>query len=162
MTSKDALAWIDRHLYDPRLESEALLRKRWAWVWMLATLVFVLLMCFLFLIILQLWPLWYYGAAFLLGYGIAFSVYPRAKRFDLVINLLFSYFIIFVFFAILETGGLFTSLGFVFIGMNCAMGSVTGGEIEMDCQHVCTILFNNHSCLAFYIHILATPDYITL
>jgi len=152
--------WVDQYLYDPRLESEALLRKRWAWLWMLSTLVFVLLMCFMFYIIFQLWPLWYYGAAFLLGYGIAFSVYPKAKRFDLVINLLFSYFMISIFFGILETGGMFTSLGMIFIGFNCAMGSVLAGKIRwtigMFALYCLTIILAG--ILQPY---LSTPDYIT-
>jgi len=158
--SKNLLNRIDQYLYDPRLDSEALLRKRWAWLWMLTTLVFVLLMCFLFLIIFQLWPIWYYGAAFLLGYAVAFSVYPKAKRFDLVINLLFSYFMISIFFGILETGGLFTSLGMIFIGINCAMGSVLAGKIRwtvgMFALYCLTIILAG--ILQPY---LSTPDYIT-
>jgi len=158
--TKKLINWVDQYLYDPRLTSEELLRKRWAWVWMLTTLVFVLFMWFVYYIVFQLWPLWYYCTAFLLGYAVAFSVYPRTKRFDLVINLLFSCFIIIVFFSILETGGLFTSLGTIFIGMNCAMGSVLAGKIRwtigMFALYALTII------LAGILQpFLQTPDYIT-
>lgn len=128
-SKQEILTWIDRHLADSRLEPEALLRKRWAWIWMVVTCAGVIFSTILFLV-LDVLQAWWAGPAFLLGYAIAFPLFRRFRRFDLVMNILFSYFIIVIFFAMLKLGGLKTSLGFVFIGINCAMGSVLAGRIR--------------------------------
>mgnify|MGYP001209083675 CR=1 FL=1 len=104
--SHTILARIDQYLYDQRLESEMLLRKRWAWIWMMVTFVGSIFSVFLFLFVMNLWPLSWVGFAFLAGYVVALPLYRRSKRFDLVINLLFSYFIVVIFFAILQVGGI--------------------------------------------------------
>ena len=121
---------IDQYLFDQRLEPETLLRKRWAWIWMMVTLIGSVFSMFLFLFILELWPLKWVGGFFLAGYAVALPIYRRSKRFDLVINILFAYFIIVIFFAILKVGGLPYNLGFIFIGLNCAMGSVLAGNLR--------------------------------
>ena len=130
VTGREIVNRIDRHLSDPRLEPEALLRKRWAWIWMVVTFVWVLITVFFELVILKTWPIWWAGAAFIVSYLVGFPVFRRSKRFDLVINIVFSGFIIIIFFTMLQIGGLTTSLGFVFIGMNCAMGSVLAGNLR--------------------------------
>lgn len=150
---------IDQYLFDQRLEPEMLLRKRWAWIWMMVTLIGSVLSVFLFLFILKLWPLMWVGLVFLAGYAVALPIYRRSKRFDLVINLLFSYFIIVIFFAILKVGGLPSNLGYIFIGLNCAMGSVLVGNLRW------TIFLFLLYCSTIVItgilqpH-LVTPDYI--
>lgn len=160
VTGREIVNRIDRHLSDPRLEPEALLRKRWAWIWMVVTFVWVLITVFFELVILKTWPIWWAGAAFIVSYLIGFPVFRRSKRFDLVINIVFSGFIIIIFFTMLQIGGLTTSLGFVFIGMNCAMGSVLAGNLRwtigMFVLYCATILFTG--ILQPY---LTTPDYIT-
>ena len=120
---------IDRHLADSKLEPEALLRKRWAWIWMVVTCAGVIFSTILFLV-LDVLQAWWAGPAFLLGYAVAFPLFRRFRRFDLVMNILFSYFIIVIFFAMLKLGGIQTSMGLVFIGINCAMGSVLAGKIR--------------------------------
>ena len=130
ITSEKIVSWIDDHLFDHRLEPEMLLRKRWAWIWLMVTLIGSAFSVFLFLFVLNLWPLAWVGVTFLAGYVVALPIYRRARRFDLVINLLFSYFIILIFFAILQVGGLPTNLGYIFIGLNCAMGSVLAGNLR--------------------------------
>lgn len=153
------LSRIDQYLFDQRLEPEMLLRKRWAWIWMMVTLIGSVLSVFLFLFILRLWPLMWVGVVFLAGYAVALPIYRRSKRFDLVINLLFSYFIIVIFFAILQVGGLPSNLGYIFIGLNCAMGSVLAGNLRW------TIFLFLLYCSTIVItgilqpH-LVTPDYI--
>lgn len=129
ITRKEAISQVDRYLFDPRLGAEALLRKRWAWIWMVVTFVgvFFSIIAFLFL---GFWQFWWPGPAFIVGYAIAFPLFRRLIRFDLVMNILFSYFIIVIFFALLKVGGIKTSMGFVFIGINCAMGSVLVGKVR--------------------------------
>lgn len=121
---------IDQYLFDERLEPELLLRKRWAWIWMMVTFIGSLCSVILFLFVLNLWPLTWIGMIFLAGYAVALPIYRKSRRFDLVINLLFSYFIIVIFFAIIQVGGLPTNLGYIFIGLNCAMGSVLAGNLR--------------------------------
>ena len=128
--SEKIVSRIDQYLFDERLEPELLLRKRWAWIWMMVTFIGSVFSVILFLLVLDLWPLAWIGVAFLAGYALALPMYRRAKRFDLVLNLLFSYFIIVIFFAILQVGGLPTNLGYIFIGLNCAMGSVLAGNLR--------------------------------
>ncbi|MBN2612549.1 MAG: response regulator [Bacteroidales bacterium] len=160
VTGREIVNRIDRYLADPRLEPEALLRKRWAWIWMVVTFVFVLITAFFELVILKAWPIWWVGAAFGVSYLIGFPVFRRSKRFDLVINIVFSIFIIVVFFAMLQIGGLTTSMGFVFVGLNCAMGSVLAGNLRwtigMFILYCSTILF-----VGILQPYLTTPDYIT-
>lgn len=150
---------VDNYLHDQRLEPELLLRKRWAWIWMMVTLIGSVFSVILFLFVLNLWPLQWVGYAFLAGYVLALPLYRRSKRFDLVINLLFSYFIIVIFFAILEVGGIPSNLGYIFIGLNCAMGSVLAGNIRWT-----IFLFLLYCATILTIGILqpdlVTPDYI--
>ena len=157
--SHTILARIDQYLYDQRLESEMLLRKRWAWIWMMVTFVGSIFSVFLFLFVLNLWPLKWVGFAFLAGYVVALPLYRRSKRFDLVINLLFSYFIVVIFFAILQVGGLPSNLGYIFIGLNCAMGSVLAGNLRWT-----IFLFILYCATIVLIGILqpqlTTPDYV--
>ena len=129
ISRKETISQVDRYLFDPRLGPETLLRKRWAWIWMVVTFVgvFVSTIAFLFLGFSQLW---WPGPAFIVGYAIAFPLFRRLIRFDLVMNILFSYFIIVTFFTLLKVGGITTSMGFVFIGINCAMGSVLVGKVR--------------------------------
>ena len=160
MTRSDKIvSRIDQYLFDERLEPEQLLRKRWAWIWMMVTFIGSLSSVILFLLVLDLWPLAWIGVAFLTGYAVAIPVYKRAKRFDLVINLLFSYFIIVIFFAILQVGGLPTNLGYIFIGLNCAMGSVLAGNLRWT-----IFMFLLYCSTIIGIGILqpqlSTPDYI--
>ena len=76
---------------------------------------------FIELVVLKLWPIWWFGVVFVLGYAVGFPLFRRLKRFDLVINIVFTVFTTAAMFAMLQVGGLTHSLGFVFIGMNCAM-----------------------------------------
>lgn len=150
---------IDQYLFDQRLEPEMLLRKRWAWIWMMVTLIGSVFSVFLFLFILKLWPLIWVGVFFLAGYAVALPIYRRSKRFDLVINILFAYFIIVIFFAILRVGGLPYNLGYIFIGLNCAMGSVLAGNLRWT-----IFLFLLYCSTIVFVGILQphllTPDYI--
>lgn len=128
--SGEILSRIDSYLYDPRLKPEELLQKRWAWIWLLYTFVFVVITSFLELFVLNVWPLRWFAVMFLAGYAISFPLFRRVKRFDLVINILFTVFITGAMFAMIQTGGLTTSMGFVFIGLNCAMGSILAGNLR--------------------------------
>ena len=130
LTKENFISRVDRYLFDERLDPEMLLRKRWAWIWMMVTLIGSVFSVVLFLFILKLQPLTWVGVTFLAGYGVAFPLYRRSERFDLVINLLFSYFILIVFFAMLQVGGIPSNLGYIFIGLNCAMGSVLAGNLR--------------------------------
>jgi signal transduction histidine kinase/DNA-binding response OmpR family regulator len=160
LTIKEVIAWIDRYLADPRLSSEALLRKRWAWLWMVVTFIMVLITVLYLLLVLNVWPLWWSGAAFIGCYLVAFLLYNRVQRFDLVINITFSLFIIFIFFAMLQIGGFPSSMGFVFVGVNCAMGSVLAGNLRwtvgMFILYCVTIVL-----VGIFQPFLETPDYIT-
>ncbi|MCY1718888.1 ATP-binding protein [Prolixibacteraceae bacterium Z1-6] len=157
---KEIINRIDCHLADQRLDPEAKLRKRWAWIWMVVTFVFVVLSIAVTLFVWNLWPLSWFGIMFLLGYAIGFPVYRRARRFDLVINILFTVFTTGAMFAMLQTGGLTTSLGYVFIGMNCAMGSILAGNLRwtigMFIWYCITVLI-----VGIFQPVLATPEYIT-
>lgn len=154
------IARIDRYLADPRLEPEAQLRKRWAWIWMVVTFVFVVITYFVGLVVLKLWPIWWFGAVFLAGYAIGFPLFRRLMRFDLVINIVFTVFTTAAMFAMLQVGGLTHSLGFVFIGMNCAMGSILAGNLRwtigMFAWYCITILI-----VGIFQPSLTTPDFVT-
>jgi len=160
IASTKIIEWIDRYLEDPRLDREKQLRKRWAWIWMVVTFIFVLLSIYVTLFIWKLWALSWFGFLFLLGYGIGFPLYRQIKRFDLVINILFTVFTTGAMFAMLQSGGLTTSLGYVFIGMNCAMGSILAGNIRwtigMFIWYCFTILI-----VGVFQSSLTTPEYIT-
>ena len=114
LSKQEILSWIDRYLEDPRLKPEALLRKRWAWIWMVVSCTGVVFSTIIFISI-GFWHFWWHFPAFILGYAVALFLFPRVRRFDLVLNILFSYFIIITFLAMLKLGGLHTSQGFVFI-----------------------------------------------
>lgn len=129
-TRKDIIDWIDKYLADPRLEPEELLRKRWAWIWLVVTFIGSLFSILLFLFVFKHWPLWYYGVAFSAAYFVAFPLYRRLKRFDLVLNILFSFFIIDMFFGMLHYGGIPNNMGLIFIGINCAVGSTLVGNLR--------------------------------
>ncbi len=154
------LARIDRYLADPRLEPEEQLRKRWAWIWMVVTFVFVVITSFIELVVLKLWPIWWFGVVFVLGYAVGFPLFRRLKRFDLVINIVFTVFTTAAMFAMLQVGGLTHSLGFVFIGMNCAMGSILAGNLRwtigMFAWYCITILI-----VGIFQPSLTPPDFIT-
>ncbi len=157
---RQILARIDKYLADPRLEPEAQLRKRWAWIWLVVTAVFVLITASITLFIFKAWPLWWFGAMFMIGYAISFPLYRHVRRFDLVINIYFIVITTAAMFAMLQTGGLNTSLGYVFIGMNCAMGSILAGNLRwtigMFAWYCITILI-----VGLVQSSLSTPEYIT-
>jgi signal transduction histidine kinase/DNA-binding response OmpR family regulator len=159
LSNNKIVSGIDKYLFDQRLDSEMLLRKRWAWIWMMVTFVGSVFSVILFLFVLKLWPLKWVGFAFLAGYVVALPLYRSSKRFDLVINLLFSYFILIIFFAILQVGGLPSNLGYIFIGLNCALGSVLAGNLRWT---IFLFLLYCSTILAIGVmqpH-LTTPDYI--
>ena len=94
LTKKKVVNWIDHYLADPRVEPEALLRKRWAWIWMMVTFAGALSACFLNFLILKLQPLWWCGTAIILGFIAGLIIIRQTQRFDLVINVIFSFFIL--------------------------------------------------------------------
>jgi signal transduction histidine kinase/DNA-binding response OmpR family regulator len=157
---QEILARIDRYLYDPRLDAEALLRKRWAWLWLIFTFIGVSGTIIYYLGVLKTWPTAWSGAVFMAGYIIGFPIYRRAKRFDIVLNLIFTLFIITIFFTILQIGGLPTNLGYVFVGLNCSMGSVLAGNkrwtIGLFGLYLLTIIL-----VGVFQPYLETPEYIT-
>ena len=159
-TSKEIIARIDRHLADPRLESEAQLRKRWAWIWMVVTFVGSLSSVAFFLFVLNYWEMFWFSGTMIAGFLVAFPLFRWSVRFDLVMNILYSFFIIITFFAILQSGGLTTSMGFVFIGINCAMGSVLAGNVRwtigLFILYCLTIIL-----VGIFQPFLITPDYLT-
>ncbi len=159
LTKEEITTWIDNHLADPRLEPEALLRKRWAWIWMVVTFAGVLAACIMNFI-LKMPPFWWCGAAYIMGFVVGFIIYPRTKRFDLVINILFSFFILLGFFIMVQSGGLKTSLGSIYIGINCIMVSALAGNLRW------TIGMFLFYCLTIGLlgildPMLETPEYIT-
>jgi signal transduction histidine kinase/DNA-binding response OmpR family regulator len=160
ISGKEIIARIDQYLADPRLDAESQLRKRWVWLWLVVTCAFVLVTVSVTLLVFRVWPLWWFGAVFIAGYFIVFSLYRRALRFDLVVNIIFSIFILAALFAILQVGGLISSMGYVFIGMNCAMGSILAGNLRwtigMFVLYCITILL-----VGFFQPLLTTPAYIT-
>lgn len=160
MKRYSVISWVDSYLFDERLQPEEQLRKRWSWIWMVVTFVGVLFSTFFFLFVLELWPIWWFGCAMICSYLISFPLFKRIKRFDLVINLMFSFFIVLAFLVILQVGGLTTSLGFIFIGFNCAMGSVLAGRLKW------TVAMFTIYCLSIILvgilqPQLETPIYIT-
>lgn len=130
MLGNGIISWIDNYLKDERLKPVEQLNKRWAWIWMVVTFIGSLFSSFLFLFVLKLWPIWWFGFAMIVSYLISLPLFRRIKRFDLVINLMFSFFIVLAFIVLLQVGGLPSSLGFIFIGFNCAMGSVLAGRLK--------------------------------
>lgn len=160
ISGKEIIARIDRYLADPRLDDEAQLRKRWAWVWMVVTCVFIVITSFIELVVLKLWPLWWFGSVFLIGYVIGLPLFRKAKRFDLVINILFSVYIVAALFALLQVGGLTTSLGFIFIGMNCAMGSILAGNLRWTAG-LCALYCITILVVGIFHSSLTTPEFIT-
>lgn len=151
---------IDNYVADPRLSPEEQLRKRWALIWMLSTLLGVIASIIYFLFILKLWPLTWVGVMFIMGYTFLFLLYPRILRFDLVCNIIFAIFTLMVFFAMLQTGGLSSSLGFVFVGINAAMGSVLVGNLRWTIA-MFTLYCSTIVALGIAQPYLQTPDYIT-
>ncbi len=158
-TSKKVIAWIDRHLADPRLEPEALLRKRWTWLYMLVN--FIGLTCMTGLgYVWEIYPILWFGYALIITQIVAIPLFRVSKRFDLVLNISYGIIVILAFAVMLQTGGLTTSMGFVFIGINCAMGSVLAGNLRwtigMFVLYCTTIIL-----LGVLQPYLVTPDYIT-
>lgn len=151
---------MDRYLADSRLDAEAQLRKRWAWVWLVVSCVFIVITSFLELVVLKLWPLWWFGAVFVTGYAIGLPLFRRLKRFDLVINILFSVFIVVALFAMIQVGGYTTSLGFIFIGMNCAMGSILAGNLRWTIG-LCILYCVTILIVGIFHSSLTTPAFIT-
>ncbi|WP_167605072.1 ATP-binding protein [Maribellus sediminis] len=151
---------IDSYVADPRLSPEEQLRKRWALIWMFSTLLGVIASIIYFLFILKLWPLIWVGVMFIMGYTFLFLLYPRVLRFDLVCNIIFAIFTLMVFFAMLQTGGLSSSLGFVFVGINAAMGSVLVGNLRWTIA-MFTLYCSTIVALGIAQPYLQTPDYIT-
>ncbi|MBS3807159.1 MAG: response regulator [Bacteroidales bacterium] len=160
LTKKRVVGWIDRYLADSRLEPEALLRKRWAWTWMVVTFAGTLFACLVNFLVLKLHPLWWCGSTMILVFLLGFIIYRRAKRFDLVINVIFSFFILLGFLAMVQTGGLRTSMGFIYIGINCMIVSALAGNqrwtIGMFLFYCLTI-----ALLGMFQPHLQTPKYIT-
>lgn len=151
---------IDNYLYDPRLRQDILLQKRWAWIWMVFTCFGVGTTILLFAVtIWQPWMIWIF-ITFSLCYLFAFYLYPLARRFDLVVNIIYSIFIIVITYVILRLGGFPSSLGLVFAGLNCAMGSILVGSIRwtigMFVLYILTII--SIGILQPY---LETPSYVT-
>lgn len=158
-TGKEIIAWIDRHLEDPRLDSEVLLRKRWTWIWMIVNLIGITFMTILG-IVYKLNPILWFGYALFLCHIVAIPIFRKSKRFYLTINITYSIIIVLAFLVMLQVGGLRTSLGFVFIGLNCAMGSVLAGNLRW------TIGMFTLYCLSIILiggfqPFLETPNYIT-
>ncbi len=160
LNGKILIEWIDGYLDDPRLDSETQLRKRWAWIWLVVTGVLSVFSAAVTLFVFKLWPLWWFGVMFLAGYAIAFPLYRRAMRFDLVINIFFIGCITGDMFAILQVGGLTTSMGYVFNGMNAAMASILVGKVRwtigMFVWYCITILI-----VGIFQSSLTTPEYVT-
>lgn len=157
--SKKVIAWIDRQLADPRLEPEALLRKRWTWLYMLVN--FIGLTCMTGLgYVWEIYPILWFGYALIITQIVAIPLFRVSKRFDLVLNISYGIIVILAFAVMLQTGGLTTSMGFVFIGINCAMGSVLAGNLRwtigMFVLYCTTIIL-----LGVLQPYLVTPDYIT-
>ena len=158
-SGKEIIGWIDNHLYDPRLDSEMLLRKRWTWIWMIVNSIGVTFMTILG-IICKINPILWFGYALFLCHVVAIPIFRKSKRFYLTINITYSIIIILAFVVMLQIGGLRSSLGFVFIGLNCAMGSVLAGNLRW------TIAMFSLYCLSIILlgvfqPFLETPDYIT-
>lgn len=153
------IKWIDNYLYDPGLEPEALLRKRWAWIWMFVNFLGISVMTIIALFF-QVWETIWFPFALILIHLVALKLYPNAKRFDLVVNIGYTIVILMTFVMLVQIGGLRTSLGFVFIGLNCAMGSVLAGNlrwtVSMFIIYGVTIIF-----LGILSPFIETPDYIT-
>lgn len=160
ITQKGILEWIDRDLEDPALAPEQLLRKRWGWIWMVVTFTGTLSACVVNYFVLKLYALWWCGTAIILLFLAGFIIYRMTTRFSLVINILFSIFILLGFLAMLETGGLKTSMGFVYIGVNCIMVSAIAGKrlwtLGMFLFYCLTI-----ALLGILEPSLNTPEYIT-
>ncbi|WP_242084271.1 ATP-binding protein [Aestuariivivens sediminis] len=159
LTGKMMIAWIDRLLADPRLKPEALLRKRWTWLYMIVN--FIGLTCMTILgFVWEIWPILWFGYALMISQIIAIPLFRISKRFDLVLNISYGIIVILAFAVMLQTGGLTTSMGFVFIGINCAMGSVLAGNLRwtigMFALYCTTIII-----LGLLQPYLVTPDYIT-
>ncbi|WP_242117167.1 ATP-binding protein [Aestuariivivens sediminicola] len=156
---KKLIARIDLLLADPRLEPEALLRKRWTWLYMIVN--FIGLTCMTSLgFVWEIWPILWFGYALMITQIVAIPLFRITKRFDLVLNISYGIIVILAFAVMLQIGGLTTSMGFVFIGMNCAMGSVLAGNIRwtigMFGLYCSTIIL-----LGILQPYLVTPDYIT-
>lgn len=156
---KEILSWIDNYLYDPRLDSEMLLRKRWTWIWMIVNLIGVTFMTVLG-IIFKINPILWFGYALFLCHIIAIPIFRKSKRFYLTINITYSIIIVLAFVVMLQTGGLKSSLGFVFIGLNCAMGSVLAGNLRWTIG-MFTLYCLSIILLGAFQPYLKTPDYIT-
>jgi len=159
VTSKKIIAWIDQYLADPRLEPEALLRKRWTWLYMMVN--FIGITCTTSLgVVWEVWPVLWFGYALIISQIVAIPIFRLSKRFDLVINISYMIIVILAFAIMLQIGGLTTSLGFVFIGMNCAMGSVLAGNLRWTIGMF--ILYSTTIILLGILQpYLVTPDYIT-
>ena len=159
LTGKHIITWIDGHLADPRLEPEALIRKRWTWLYMIVNFIGLTIMTS-FGFVWEIWPILWFGYALILSQMVAIPLFRVTKRFDLVLNISYGIIVILAFAVMLQTGGLTTSLGFVFIGINCAMGSVLAGNLRwtigMFALYSTTIIL-----LGVLQPYLETPDYIT-
>ena len=159
ITSKNIIDRIDLYLADPRLQPEALLRKRWTWLYMMVN--FIGLTCMTTLgFVWKIWPILWFGYALIISQIIAIPLFRILKRFDLVLNISYGIIVILAFVVMLQIGGLTTSMGFVFIGINCAMGSVLAGNLRwtigMFVLYCTTIIL-----LGVLQPYLVTPDYIT-
>ncbi|NNL78909.1 MAG: hypothetical protein HKO67_00330, partial [Flavobacteriaceae bacterium] len=132
MSSKKShhiISIIDRYLADPRLDSETLLRKRWTWLFMIVNLLGCTVMTVLGLI-WELGPMLWFGYSLVSIHIIGLIIFRSAYRFDLVINICYSFIVILACAVMIQLGGLSTSMGFVFIGLNCAMASVLAGNLR--------------------------------
>ena len=143
LDGKKVIGWVDNYLYDPRLDSEAQLRKRWVWIWYVVTFVFVGIEAIVSFFVFKLWPLWWAAAVFFIGYAIGFPLFRRAKRFDLVFNILFIVFITVDMFAHVTSWGAYHFDGLCFQWHKRRHGIDTDRQSALDHWYVCMVLYHH-------------------
>lgn len=115
--------WILPPLDHPELSPQDVIQKRWAWIWAVAACSGVFTMTLL-TVYLRIWPFLWYGVTLLVFYVIYFPILKSIKNFGLAVNIFCGVVILTTFAVMIQLGGVTTSLGLVFVGLNCAMASV--------------------------------------
>ena len=128
-SQKKITNWFVPSFNHPELSPEDIIKKHWAWNWTIVACAGVFVMTVL-TFYLKIWPFLWYGLTLLAYYAIFIPIFKSAKNFELLGNIFNGLIILTTLIAMLQLGGITSSLGLIFVGLNCAMASVLGNNIR--------------------------------
>lgn len=128
-SQKKITNWLFPSFNHPELSPEDIIKKHWAWNWTIVACAGVFVMTAL-TFYLKIWPFLWYGLTLLAYYAIFIPIFKSAKNFELLSNIFNGLIILTTLIVMLQLGGITSSLGLIFVGLNCAMASVLGNNIR--------------------------------